>query len=217
MQEVIKGNFSNVETATKKLQYGIPSKSNPKTKEIPTIQYWKPLTKPQTDIITYNLYVEILKTVEYATADPEILNDVSEYLEEFIYKPDIKTAIVKLEELDNRQYIDRLFIDLYTEEELNGLEETSITPEQYNYKILELLKKEIQQETGHEDIKIIGSEALEIKNPELLKHQIGYYIENDLFKDIKEAINQVLYYLHETQETADSLTQFIYMNSYYNE
>lgn len=214
---IIIGEYAEVKTANKTLKYGI--KPNPEPKGISTIQYTKPLTKPQTDQITYNLYVEIMEIISNATEDPEILNDVSEELEELIYKPSIKTGIIKLETLDNRQYIDNLFTDLFTEEELNGLIETTITPEQYNYKILELIKGSIIEELGTapEDIKILNSESMEIKNPELIKNQLGYYMENDIFTTIKEAVNKVLYYLDENPDIKEELRNFIYINSYYKE
>lgn len=214
---IIIGEYAEVKTANKTLKYGI--KPNPEIKGIPTIQYIKPLTKPQTDQITYNLYVEIMEIISNATEDPEILNDVSEELEELIYKPSIETGIIKLETLDNRQYIDNLFTDLYVEEELKGLIETTITPEQYNYKILELIKGSIIEELGTapEDIKILNSESMEIKNPELIKNQLGYYMENDIFTTIKEAVNKVLYYLDENPDIREELRNFIYINSYYKE
>ena len=214
---IIIGEYAEVKTANKTLKYGI--KPKPEPKGIPTIQYIKPLTKPQSDQITYNLYVEIMEIISNATEDPEILNDVSEELEELIYKPSIKTGIIKLETLDNRQYIDKLFTDLYLEEELNGLTETTITPEQYNYKILELIKGSIIEELGTapEDIKILNSESMEIKNPELIKNQLGYYMENDIFTTIKEAVNKVLYYLDENPDIKEELRNFIYTNSYYQE
>lgn len=214
---IIIGEYAELKTADKTLKYGI--KPKPEPKGTPTIQYIKPLTKPQSDQITYNLYVEIMEIISNATEDPEILNDVSEELEELIYKPSIETGIIKLETLDSREYIDNLFTDLYVEEELNGLIETTITPEQYNYKILELIKGSIIEEIGTapEDIKILNSESMEIKNPELIKNQLGYYMENDVFTTIKEAVNKVLYYLDDNPDIREELRNFIYTNSYYEE
>ena len=214
---IIIGEYAEVKTANKSLKYGI--KPKPEPKGIPTIQYRKPLTKPQSDQITYNLYVEIMEIISDATEDPEILNDVCEELEEIIYKPSIETGIIKLETLDNRQYIDNLFTDLYVEEELNGLIETTITPEAYNYKILELIKGSIIEELGTapEDIQILNSESMAIKNPELIKNQVGDYMENDIFITIKEAVNKVLYYLDDNPDIKEELRNFIYINSYYKE
>ena len=225
MQGIIKNIPNTTETRTRNnIKVGIPAGAKPEEGTtapagIPTTQYKNPLTRPQTDQITYNLYVEIMETVKYCCNDPEILNDISEQLQDYIYMESIPSEIIKLEELTQQEYINTLFQDIYTEEITAGLEETTITPEMYNYKILEYIKGTLEQETfiQPEHIKIIGSEAIELKNPEYCKHQIQYYIENDLFKNLTEALDQILYRLDENPDTSEDLRNWIYINSYYHE
>lgn len=175
--------------------------------------------KPETnqDKITYNLYNKIMSIVQELTEDPEIINDVNEELQQYIKPKTIPTEIVKLDELENKEYIDNLFDELFLNEISNGLKETAITPEAYNYKILEILKDYIKFETGTETITIKDSNTIEIKNPAHLKYEIGYFIQNQTFKNIQNAISEVLYILDENPDTARELEQFIYLNSYYKD
>lgn len=176
----------------------------------------KPITPAGQDQITYNIYVEILDNVEYATDNPEILNDTAELLEELIIPETIPAVKITYEMLNNMEYIEELFAEIYTTEELEGLTETAITPEAFKYKCLKLLKDYIEYETGTENL-YLKAGALEIINPEATRRAIDYYITNDNKKNITESINEALYYLDEIQNTEDELRQFIYINSYYQE
>ena len=168
--------------------------------------------------VTYEIIKDIIEIVEDYTANPEITNDIIYQLHEQELYND-KTATINI--FNNPDYteetaeIERVFSELYTQEITEGLEETTITPEQYKEFITTLIITDLDQYLTIE-IQQEGNNII-FKDEETARTEINYYILNDI-KTLTAGFKDYLYNIFiEDEEVQQEITNFIYMNSYYNE